>query len=218
MLAMGPVLLFLGCFVFVVGTVVGSFLNVCIYRIPWEKSVIWPGSRCPHCWRPIAATDNIPIVSWLALRGECRQCGAPISPRYPLIEFLVGVLFVGLYFIDVVLGERGRFGYEIGLPLATFGYHGILVALLVAATFIDYDLYVIPDPITVTGVILGIGLGTLNPHIRPIPAAAATPAQGLWIGILGWLVGAGLTQGVRVVGSRAFGARPWGSATSRSWA
>ena len=121
MLAMGPILVFLGFFVFVVGTVVGSFLNVCIYRIPWEKSVIWPGSRCPHCWSPIAAMDNIPIVSWLALRGECRQCGAPISPRYPLIELLVGLLFLGLYHVDVVLGERGRYGYEIGLPLATFG-------------------------------------------------------------------------------------------------
>jgi len=207
---MGPVLLFLGCFVFVVGTVVGSFLNVCIYRIPWEKSVIWPGSRCPHCWSPIAATDNIPIVSWLALRGECRQCGAAISPRYPLIELLVGLLFLGLYYVDVVLGERGRYGYEIGLPLARFAYHALLAALLVAATFIDYDLFVIPDAITVTGVILGIGLGALQPLIRPDPATAATHAQGLWVGILGWLVGAGVTQSVRVAGTRAFGREAMG--------
>ena len=212
MLAMGPILLLLGCFVFVVGTVVGSFLNVCIYRIPWEKSVIWPGSRCPRCWSPISATDNIPIVSWLALRGECRQCGEPISPRYPLIELLVGLLFLGLYYVDVVLGERGRYGYEIGQPLATLAYHAILVALLVVATFIDYDLFVIPDAITVTGVILGIGLGALNPLIRPEPAAATTHAQGLWVGILGLLVGAGVTQsrpGRRNEGVRARGHGVW---------
>ena len=84
---------------FSIGTVVGSFLNVCIYRIPWEKSVIWPGSHCPRCLNPIAAQDNIPVVSWIALRGECRQCGLPISPRYPLIEFLLGLLFVAVYVV-----------------------------------------------------------------------------------------------------------------------
>ena len=188
---MGPILVLLGFFVFAVGTVVGSFLNVCIYRIPWEKSVIWPGSHCPRCWRPILAMDNIPIVSWLALRGECRQCGEPISPRYPLIELLVGLLFLGLYFVDVVHGERGRYGYDIGQPIATFGYHAILAALLVAATFIDYDLFVIPDSITLTGMILGIALGTLNPMIRPDPAAATTHLGGSGMGILGLLVGRG---------------------------
>ena len=107
MLAMGPILVFLGFFMFAVGTVIGSFLNVCIYRVPWEKSVIWPSSRCPHCWNPIAAYDNIPIVSWLALRGECRACGAPIAARYALVELLVGLLFAGLFVVDVVLGKRG---------------------------------------------------------------------------------------------------------------
>lgn len=207
---MGPTLVLLGCCVFVVGTVVGSFLNVCIYRIPWEKSVIWPGSRCPRCWSPISARDNIPIVSWLALRGECRQCGAPISPRYPLIELLVGLLFLALYYVDVVHGDRGRYGYDIGQPLATFGYHALLVALLVVATFVDYDLFVIPDSITVTGMVLGIGLGGLSPRIRPDPAAAATCGQGLWVGILGLLVGAGVTQAVRFAGTNAFGREAMG--------
>ena len=74
------------------GAIVGSFLNVCIYRIPWQKSVIWPSSHCPRCWHAIAAHDNIPVVSWLALRGECRQCGLRISARYPLVEFLGRIL------------------------------------------------------------------------------------------------------------------------------
>ena len=183
MINMGPVLVILGIGVFIVGTVVGSFLNVCIYRIPWEKSVIWPGSRCPRCWNPIAVRDNIPVLSWLALRGECRNCGSPISMRYPLVELLVGLLFLAAYYVDVVLGPRGQFGYEIGWPLSTLGYHAILVALLVAATFIDYDLFIIPDEITVTGMIAGIALGTLFPRVRPEPAFARTPRLvGSWRG------------------------------------
>ena len=137
MIDMGPVLIVLGIGVFIVGTVVGSFLNVCIYRIPWEKSVIWPGSRCPMCSNPIAVRDNVPVLGWLALRGECRNCGAPISMRYPLVELLVGLLFLAAYYVDVVLGPRGRFGYEIGWPLLTLSYHASLVALLVAFPFLD---------------------------------------------------------------------------------
>jgi leader peptidase (prepilin peptidase)/N-methyltransferase len=196
---MGPILVFLGCFIFAVGTVIGSFLNVCIYRIPWEKSVIWPGSRCPRCYSPIAACDNIPIVSWLALRGECRACGAPFAGRYALVELLVGLLFLGLFYVDVVLGNRGPYGYEIGLPLATMFYHAILVALLVAAGFIDRDLFIIPDSVTVTGMVLGIGLGTLVPAIRPMPSTGVTHAEGFWVGVIGLLVGGGLTEVVRRV-------------------
>jgi leader peptidase (prepilin peptidase)/N-methyltransferase len=198
---MGPILIVLGLGVFIVGTVVGSFLNVCIYRIPWEKSVIWPGSRCPACCQPIAAQDNVPILSWLALRGECRSCGAPISARYPLVELLVGLLFLGVYYVDVIHGPRGPWGHEIVLPLATLAYHAILVALLVAATFIDYDLFIIPDEITVTGMVLGLVLPTVVPAIRAEPACATTHGQGFWMGLLGLLVGAGLTQLVRLVGS-----------------
>ncbi len=197
MLVMWPILIFLGCGVFFVGTVVGSFLNVCIYRIPWEKSVIWPGSRCPWCYSPIAAMDNVPIWSWLALRGECRSCGAPISARYPLVELLVGVLFAGLFYADVVCGPRGSWGYDLGRPLATLAYHALLVALLVAATFIDYDLYVIPDEITITGMILGVLLGTLFPWTRVEPAYAATHVEGFKVGLIGLLVGAGLMELVR---------------------
>jgi leader peptidase (prepilin peptidase)/N-methyltransferase len=200
-MAMGPWLIVLGMGVFIVGTVVGSFLNVCIYRIPWEKSVVWPGSRCPKCWNPIAARDNVPVLGWLALRGECRTCGAPISIRYPLIELLVGLLFLAAYYVDVVLGPRGAYGYEIGWPLLTLGYHAILIALLVAATFIDYDLFIIPDMITVTGMVAGIALGTIFPQVRPEPAFATAPARGFLVGMIGLVVGAGLTQFVRVAGS-----------------
>jgi leader peptidase (prepilin peptidase) / N-methyltransferase len=195
---MWPLLMVLGLGFFVVGTVVGSFLNVCIYRIPWQKSVIWPGSRCPHCCAAIAARDNIPIVSWISLRGECRSCGAAISVRYPLVEALVGFLFLGAFLVDVILGPRVDWGIS-AIQLTAAAYHSVFLALLVAATFIDYDLIMIPDEITVTGMVIGVGLGTLCPQVRPTPASwpAITHFQGLWVGGLGLVAGAGLTQFVR---------------------
>ncbi len=124
-----PMLVFLGLGFFLIGTVVGSFLNVCIYRIPWQKSVIWPGSRCPRCYAAIAARDNIPIVSWIALRGECRSCGAPISVRYPLVEALVGLLFLGAYLVDVIAGPRGAWGQVPAFQLVAAAYHAVFLAL-----------------------------------------------------------------------------------------
>jgi leader peptidase (prepilin peptidase)/N-methyltransferase len=198
MFVMWPLLCAFGLGIFLVGTVVGSFLNVCIYRIAWEKSVIWPGSRCPNCLNEIAARDNIPIVSWILLRGECRSCGAPISVRYLFVECLVGTLFLCAYLVDVLAAKRGLWGQISPFQLAVTAYHDILIALLVAATFIDYDIWRIPDEITWTGWILGIGLGTLWPQIRPAPATAVTHLGGFGVGLLGLVVGAGLTWAFRV--------------------
>jgi leader peptidase (prepilin peptidase)/N-methyltransferase len=196
---MWPFLVFLGLGFFLIGTVVGSFLNVCIYRIPWQKSVIWPSSRCPNCYSAIAARDNIPIVSWFALRGECRSCGAPIAVRYPLVEALVGCLFLGTYLLDVIAAPRTYWGEIPAFQLLTAAYHCVFLALLVAATFIDYDFLLIPDQITVTGMVFGIALGTIWPLMRPAPASwpGITHVQGFWVGALGLAVGAGLTQVVR---------------------
>jgi leader peptidase (prepilin peptidase)/N-methyltransferase len=195
----GPILAMLGLGIFLIGTVVGSFMNVCIYRLPWQKSVIWPSSRCPRCWSAIAARDNIPIVSWIALRGECRECGAPISARYPLVEALVGLLFLGAFLVDVIGGPPGPWGHVDAFQLVAVAYHAVYLALLVAATFIDYDVMMIPDQITVTGMVLGVVLGTLWPGVRPAPAAAATHLQGFWVGLAGLMVGAGLVQAVRSI-------------------
>jgi leader peptidase (prepilin peptidase)/N-methyltransferase len=189
---------------FAIGTVVGSFLNVCIYRIPWEKSVIWPASHCLKCWHAIAPQDNIPVVSWVALRGECRHCGARISIRYPLIEGLVGLLFASIYVVDVIYGARIPWGpLPAWIPLR-LTYHLVLVALMVAATFIDYDLQIIPDEITVTGMIIGIGLGALIPQIRPEPSTTLTLWAGFRVGMVGLLVGGGLVMVFRVVGRLLF--------------
>ena len=87
----------LAAFVFALGCCIGSFLNVVIYRLPREKSLVSPGSACPHCGKAIRFYDNIPLVSWLVLRAKCRNCKAPISARYFIVELLTGVVFLGLY-------------------------------------------------------------------------------------------------------------------------
>jgi leader peptidase (prepilin peptidase) / N-methyltransferase len=204
MLAAWPMLVALGLGFFLIGTVVGSFLNVCIYRIPWQKSVIWPGSHCLRCWSAIAPRDNIPIVSWLALRGECRNCGSGISARYPLVEALVGFLFLGAFLVDVVAVPQGPWWVIPTDRLIAASYHAIFLALLVAATFIDFDVMEIPDAITMTGMFIGLAMGTTWPGIRPAPSTASTHLQGFLVGLWGLLVGAGLTKFVRITAGFVF--------------
>ena len=117
----------------VVGALIGSFLNVVIWRLPRGESIVSPGSRCPACERPIAAYDNLPVVSWLLLRGRCRHCGAPISPRYPLVELLTAAAFA------TVVGVRG---FDSGLVLEL-----PFVACLIALAGIDYDHKLLPNRI-----------------------------------------------------------------------
>lgn len=129
----------LAAFVLGVGASVGSFLNVCIWRLPRGESVIRPRSRCPNCGMPILSRDNVPVLGWLLLRGRCRRCAWPIPARYPLVEATVGVLFAAVVLADVGLAptdpfERGAIGV-----LAVLAYHWALVALLVTATMIARD-------------------------------------------------------------------------------
>jgi leader peptidase (prepilin peptidase)/N-methyltransferase len=199
-----PWLTVFGAFFFVCGTVVGSFLNVCIYRIPWQKSVIWPPSRCPQCFSAISGVDNIPIVSWIVLRGECRRCGSPISRRYPLVEALTGALFLGAYAVDVIAGPRSAWGQVPTTQLAAACYHCVFLSLLVAAALIDADFWIIPDEITATGVFLGIVIATICPDVRPAPAAASGHLAAFWTGVLGAIVAAAITYGVRLFFSFVF--------------
>lgn len=205
----GPFLATLGTLLFVTGTAIGSFLNVCIYRIPWQKSILWPLSCCPKCFHLIEPRDNVPIISWLALRGRCRHCGLPISVRYPSIELFVGLLFVGAFLADVAARPDIVYAGVLAEVLARLAYHLILLSLLVVATFIDFDLYQIPDEVTVPGMVLGVVLGALVPAVRldptaAVPAAVASHAAGFWIGVQGLLVGGGLIWVVRVVGGWVF--------------
>ncbi len=127
--------------IFVVGTVVGSFLNVCIFRIPSGGSLIFPNSHCPICQQPIRPYDNIPIISYLLLRGHCRSCRVQISIRYPLVEFLTGA------------------GAVATLSLYGFSPHFLIsfafLCALIVITFIDLDHQIIPDAITLPGIVVG---------------------------------------------------------------
>jgi leader peptidase (prepilin peptidase)/N-methyltransferase len=132
---------------FAAGAVVGSFLNVCIHRIPAEESVVRPGSRCPGCKAPIAWYDNVPIVSWLVLRARCRRCGERIAARYPMVEALAGLLGV---LALVRLGPTGH-------ALAAFAF----TAALLLITFIDLDHLFIPDEVSLPGIVVGLGVALL---------------------------------------------------------
>jgi leader peptidase (prepilin peptidase)/N-methyltransferase len=146
-------------FAFVWGCVWGSFINVVIYRVPLEMSVVRPGSRCPHCGTPVAPFDNIPILSWLVLRGRARCCNAPISPRYATVELLGGVL--GLAIAELVwytLPEQAGIVDAAALFLADFA----LAMALVAAAFIDAAHMYLPDPITVGGAVFGVFTSSLR--------------------------------------------------------
>jgi leader peptidase (prepilin peptidase)/N-methyltransferase len=192
--------------VFVLGTIVGSFLNVCIYRLPLEKSILWPGSHCGHCFQPIRAIDNIPLVSYWLLGGRCRSCGLKFSMRYFFVELLTGLLLVVLYELEVVrnvhqLDARvlGAERYDLG-RLAIFGYHAVLMCFLLVASFADFDLQIIPLSLTATGTIVGLVGAVLFPWpwpYTPQQAAINLPGQaGPFFGA-GWrFFGLKLRQGL----------------------
>lgn len=136
---------------FVLGAVIGSFLNVCIHRIPAGTSIVFPGSRCPACETPIRWYQNIPVLSYLVLGGKCAQCKTSISRRYPLVEALTGLVFA------LVL-------YRFGFHPATLVYW-LLGATLIVITFIDLDHQIIPDAISLPGIPVGFACSFLIPWI-----------------------------------------------------
>lgn len=135
--------------IFLFGLLFGSFLNACIYRLPLGLSVVTPRSACPNCKQAIAFYDNVPVLSWLILRGRCRHCKTPISPRYLLIELLTGVLFLACY-------------WYFGLTLATLKYC-TLSFLLLGLIFTDAETKLLPDKMTLPGLALGVGFSLITP-------------------------------------------------------
>jgi len=134
---------------FLFGLIFGSFLNVCIARIPEGVSIISPGSRCPNCLTPIKAYDNIPVVSWLVLGGKCRSCKAPISALYPTVEILTGLLFVACYL---------NFGLSIAAVKWIF-----FSCLIVVLTVTDYLVRILPDAVNFFGIGLGLAFALRVP-------------------------------------------------------
>lgn len=174
--------------VFISGSVIGSFLNVCIYRIPRRLSVVFPSSRCPSCNSPIHPADNIPIVSFILLRGRCRQCKTGIPVRYPLVEFLNALLYV------IVVWRYGpAFSWFLLLYL-------ILVSTLVVITFIDIDHQIIPDGITLSGIPLAL---IFSSTLLPDPFSRAD-LLGFKASLAGVVLGGGLFYCIGVVGSLIF--------------
>jgi leader peptidase (prepilin peptidase)/N-methyltransferase len=154
------------------GALFGSFLNVCIYRLPLDKSVVWPASGCPQCGRLLSWYENIPVVSWLVLRGRCRTCGMPIGIRYPIIEALTAAMFGlawGYYGPGVLLASRLVFG-----------------CALIVLFAIDLEHHLLPNAITLPGIVVGF-----------VFSFFAEP--GWMASLIGALVGGGLLFGVAEV-------------------
>lgn len=151
-------------FAFLFGGAVGSFLNVCIYRLPLGKSIVFPASSCPLCGTPIRWHDNIPILGWLLLRGRCRACREPISPQYPLVEALCGGLTLALFL---------RFG-----PTLTFLSLWILCSSLIVITFIDLEHQIIPDVISLPGIVIGFLSSLALPWHSPLNSLIGILAGG----------------------------------------
>jgi leader peptidase (prepilin peptidase) / N-methyltransferase len=138
-----------GGLVWMLGAAVGSFLNVVIYRIPAGLSLLHPPSRCPKCYTGLKPYDNVPVLGWLWLRGKCRYCRAPIAARYPLIEAFTACLFLAAFL-------------QWGVSWVTLAYWALL-SWLVALTFIDLDTLTLPNPLTQSGLLLGLAAQTVIP-------------------------------------------------------
>jgi len=167
--------------IFIFGLVIGSFLNVCIYRIPKGESIVFPASHCTACGHKLGPIDLVPLFSQLILKSKCRYCGKPISMRYFNVELITGLLFLATFI---------RFIYYEKFPMFFIEYL-ILNSLLVAVTFIDIDHKIIPDKITYPGMAIGIIFGILQGNI--------------WNSIIGLLVGGGLFYFIAVASKGGMG-------------
>ncbi len=164
----------------VLGAIVGSFLNVVVYRLPRHESLVTPASHCPRCGTPVRPYDNIPILSWLLLRGRCRSCNEPISPRYPLVEAMTAALCVGAVLVS-------------DTP-STIALSVVLILLVVPAALIDLEHRIIPNRITGLGAILAIAIGlALDPAGEPGRLVAGAAAGGfLLLALLAYPGGMGM--------------------------
>ena len=184
----------LGFFSFWFGACIASFLNVVIWRAPRGESIVSPPSHCPKCSSPIRWWQNIPILSWLALRGRCAACKAPISPRYILVELLGGLLFLAVFLKYNPLAVDGRMFALMCISLAAMW---IWTALMIAGSFIDFDHQLLPDFTTVGGMVLGVAVNGVSSLLN-------RSASGVLWSLAGLAFGFGLLWLVRWIGSKAF--------------
>lgn len=194
--------------IFAVGLAFGSFLNVCIYRLPRDLSVVLPSSACPACHQPIRFYDNIPVLSWLILGGRCRRCKACITPRYLVVELLTGALFLACY---------AHFGLTLAtLKYCTFGF------LLLGLIFTDAETQLLPDKMTLPGLVLGLLFSLvvpvndlasqLLPGLISLPVSSDVSAHLLSLldALLGTAAGASFVYGAGAIYLRARGVEGMG--------
>jgi leader peptidase (prepilin peptidase)/N-methyltransferase len=183
----------LTAFVFLFGLCMGSFLNVCIYRIPVGLSVVKPRSRCPGCEKSIAWHDNIPVLSYLALRAKCRHCGMRIAVRYPLVELLTACFFVLVWLKYAPESGVRALGLVPMMDAALLPVYWLMVFGLILGTFVDFDHMIIPDRVSIGGIVAGVLLSILVPalhgqaHWLASLKAAAIGAGVGWCTL--WLIG-----------------------------
>jgi leader peptidase (prepilin peptidase)/N-methyltransferase len=174
---------------FAFGCIVGSFLNVCIYRLPLELSIISPPSHCPHCKYSIPFYLNVPLLTWLTRRGRCKNCGAPISPRYFIVELLTGVMFLICWL-----------GFGATSPALALVY-ALFLAGLITATFIDFEHFIIPDEITLGGAVVGFVISFFLPSLHQVHSNG----RGMVKSAIGIAAGAGIVYAVLRLGKLLFG-------------
>ncbi len=177
--------------VLLVGLVVGSFLNVCIHRLPRGESVVRPRSRCPACGHRISWVENIPLLSWIALRGRCRHCGAPIALRYPAVELASGLILAWLWH---------RFG-----PGWSFWVASWLALASLALFFTDLEQRLLPDRITLPSFAVGLALAWVNPFL-----GVEAGVRRLWLALAGAALGAGILWGIGALWLRVRGVEAMG--------
>jgi len=162
---------------FILGLIVGSFSNVCIYRIPRNESIIYPGSHCPKCSTTLRPMDNIPLLSYIILKGRCRNCGSKISIQYPIVELLTGLIYLIIYL-------------TYGLSIQSLIYI-ILSSALIIITFIDLKEQIIPDVISLPGVVAGLVISFFVPYISSLSSLLGIIAGGgtiLIIALIGTII------------------------------
>jgi len=185
---------------FITGTMIGSFLNVCIYRMPLEQSLMHPSSHCPKCEYSIPWYLNIPILAWIKLQGRCGNCQEPISIRYPLVELLTGLAFLACW-LKLQPVEAYKDADVLHATILC-----ILMAGFITATFIDFDHQIIPDEITIGGMVLGVMFSLAAPQIHA-SEMLKDPSRlaALQVSIIGLVVGFGMIYLVVRAGKLAFG-------------
>ncbi len=175
-----------------IGACVGSFLNVLAYRLPRGMSVVWRPSHCPHCQQPVRAQDNLPVVGWLRLRGRCRDCQAPIPPRYAIVELLVGTAFVVLAYVELFRGGANLPGGPISKAtgagsvvwdpqwpvVGLYAYHTLLVCLIVSVILLDLERTPVPRRLLLPALLVGCAAPYWGPQLHG--AATFGLSSSLW--------------------------------------